>query len=99
MTVHNKGFKSNRDRAVLINAYKVMAKDFNIPKRDRLDAAAIARLSNEMLYKITKDMYSQTTVKQAKKLAIKMGIVERDSWIDRIVLWFTTLRLKGAIRA
>jgi hypothetical protein len=55
-----------------------MCVDFHVPQRDRLDTAALARLSNEMIYKITKDMYSQATVKQARRLAIKMGIAESE---------------------
>lgn len=78
MNVHNKGHKSARYRAVLIHSYRVMCADFHVPRRDRLDTAALARLSNEMLYKITKDMYSQATVKQAKRLAIKMGLAESE---------------------
>lgn len=78
MNVHNKGHKSARDRAVLIHSYRVMCADFHVPRCDRLNAAALARLSNEMLYKITKDMYSQATVKQAKRLAIKMGLAESE---------------------
>ena len=79
MTVHRKGAKADRDRAVLINSYKVMCHDFRIPKKDRMDHAALARLSNEMLFKINKDIYSQATVKQARKLAIKMGLAESES--------------------
>ncbi len=76
MTVHRKGARADRDRAVLINSYHVMCHDFRIPKKDRMDHAALARLSNEMLFKINKDIYSQATVKQARKLAIKMGLAE-----------------------
>ena len=108
MNVHNKGRKSVRDRAVLIHSYKVMCKDFHVPHREWLDTAALARLSNEMIYKITKDMYSQATVKQAKRLAIKMGLAESEGQriIRRVVSWFKylghppkTVYPKGAINA
>lgn len=69
------GAKAARDRVVLINSYHVMCKDFRIPKDRRLDDA-LARLSNEMLYKLNRDIYSQATVKQAKRLAVKMGLLE-----------------------
>ena len=88
MTVHLKGAKADRDRAVLINSYHVMCHDFRIPKKDRLDQAALSRLSNEMLFKINKDIYSQATVKQARKLAIKMGLLE--SPLQRRVRHFTS---------
>ena len=65
MTVHNKGRKADRDRAVLIHSYHVMVKDFRVPKARRLDAAALARLSNEMLYRVNKDLYASATPKQA----------------------------------
>jgi hypothetical protein len=89
MKVHNKGYKADRERAVLINSYHVMCKDFNVPRRDRLDAAALARLSNDMLFKVNKDLYSQSTVKQARKLAIKMGLAEKpETWLNKLVNWF-----------
>ena len=93
MNVHNKGHKSARDRAVLIHSYRVMCVDFHVPRRDRLDTAALARLSNEMLYKITKDMYSQATVKQARRLAIKIGLAESEgrSIVRHVVSWFRYL--------
>jgi hypothetical protein len=91
MKVHSNGFKAARDRAVLINSYHVMCHDFRIPKARRLDDAALARLSNEMLFKLNSDLYSQATVKQAKRLAIKMGLLEsRAGRIIRLVRsWFT----------
>jgi hypothetical protein len=102
MTIHRKGAKADRDRAVLINSYKVMVKDFRIPRKDWLDQAALSRLSNEMLFKINKDIYSQATVKQAKKLAIKMGLLDKpESWIGRKVRhirsWFKYLFHKPRI--
>ncbi|HSW63603.1 MAG TPA: hypothetical protein VLH56_09885, partial [Dissulfurispiraceae bacterium] len=88
MTVHNNGFKAARDRAVLINSYHVMVKDFRVPKARRLDDARLASMSNEMLFKVNKDLYSQATVKQARKLAIKMGLLE--SPLQRRVRHFTS---------
>jgi hypothetical protein len=105
MTVHKKGYKAKRDRAILINSYHVMCKDFNIPKQRRLDDAALARLSNEMLYKVNEDMYSQATVKQAKKLAVKMGLLESPwtEFIKRVKSLFKWWRViyspEGAQRA
>jgi len=77
--IHSRGLKAARDRAVLINSYHVMVKDFRVPKDRRSDDAALARLSNEMLLKLNRDVYSQATVKQAKRLAIKMGLDESET--------------------
>ena len=89
MKVHNKGFKADRDRAVLINSYHVMCKDFNVPRDKRLDSARLASLSNEMLFKVNKDLYSQATVKQARKLAVKMKLIDKpETWFTRISDWF-----------
>ncbi len=76
MKLHTTGMKAKRDRAILINSYHVMCHDFRVPKARRLDDAALARLSNEMLFKVNEDLYSQATVKQAKRLAVKMGLLE-----------------------
>ena len=89
MTVHNKGFKAARDRAVLIHSYYVMCHDFRVPKARRLDDAGIARMSNEMLLKMNKDIYSQATVKQAQRLAVKMGLAE--SRAQRLAAWFKSM--------
>jgi len=80
------GMKAARDRAVLINSYHVMCKDFRIPKDRRSRDADLARLSNEILFKLNSDLYSQATVKQAERLAIKMGLLEsRSGRIIRLV--------------
>ena len=93
MTVHNKGWKANRDRAVLIAGYEAMCKEFRIARSKQLSAAEIARLSNEMLYKISKDLYSQATVKQANRLAVKMGLAEKPQTLVQCVLtWFKAIR-------
>lgn len=82
MTLHKgQGWKADRDRAILINSYTVMCREFRVKKP--LDPAALARLSNEMLYKVNKDLYSQATIKQAQKLAIKMGLADKPESIFR----------------
>jgi hypothetical protein len=85
-----------------------MCVDFHVPRHARLDTVALARLSNEMIYKITKDMYSQATVKQARRLAIRAGLVESTTQrvVRRVVAWFKymgkptrTVQPKGAFNA
>ena len=86
MRVHNKGRKADRDRAVLIHSYKVMCEDFRVPKERRLNDVDLARLSNKMIYRISADIYSQASVKQVEKLAIKIGLAKRpESWVNKIV--------------
>ena len=85
MMLHEKGRKAERDRAVLINSYEAMCDEFRVPMLKRLTRSDIARMSNKALYRASKDVYSQATVKQANKLAIKMGLVEKpESWLKRI---------------
>ena len=105
MKVHNNGFKAARDRAVLINSYHVMTRDFRVPQSRRLDDARLAAMSNEMLLKVNRDIYSQATVKQAKRLAVKMGLVHKpQSWIGRKIthiqvgfdLWRKSIQLAKA---
>lgn len=88
--IHDKGRKAERDRAILINSYETMADEFRLPASKRLTRVDIARMSNTALYQASKDVYSQASVKQAKKLAIKMGLVEKSSRriIKRIKDWF-----------
>ena len=77
MMLHEKGRKSERDRAVLINSYEVMCDEFRVPMLKRLRRVDMARMSNAALYRASKDVYSQATVKQAHRLAVRMGLVER----------------------
>lgn len=86
MRVHTHGLKGDRDRAVLIHSYKVMCKDFKVPADRRLSDIELARLSNKMIYRISSDIYSQATVKQVEKLAIKIGLAKRpESWVNKII--------------
>jgi hypothetical protein len=86
MMLHERGRKSERNRAILINIYETMCDEFRVPSLKRLTRADMARMSNEALYRASKDMYSQATVKQANRLAVKMGLAEpQESWIKRIL--------------
>jgi len=100
MTVHNKGKKSDRDRAILIASYQEMCKVFKVPRSMRLSTAEIAGLSNEKLYKISKDIYSQATIKQANKLAVKMGLIKKpETILERLARFMRRYFLKGAKHA
>lgn len=93
MKVHTHGIKGDRDRAVLIRSYKVMCKDFKIPAKRRLNDVELARLSNKMIYRISADIYAQATPEQAKKLAIKMGLVKKpESWANKIVTFLKKVK-------
>ena len=90
MTIHNKGPKAVRDRAVLLAAYKAMCREFHVPMGRRLSAAQIANMGNDALYRVTRDMYNGASVKKATHLAIKLGVAERpESCITR--LWHKLL--------
>ena len=87
MMLHEKGKKAERDRAVLINSYEAMCYEFRVPSIKRLRRVDMARMSNAALYRASKDVYSQATVKQAHRLAVKMGIApKKETWIDRILM-------------
>ena len=103
MMVHNKGPKAARDRALLVNSYTEMCREFRISKSKQLNAAQIAGLSNEKLYKVNKDLYSQANVKQANRLAVKLGLIEKPEtlveWIIRNIKRRFFISLKGAKHA
>lgn len=88
MTLHNKGFKGERDRAVLLTSYKAMCKEFRVPKAKQLTPFELTCMTNAQLYTAAKDLYNNTTVKNAKKLAVKMGLADKPiTWLDILVEW------------
>jgi hypothetical protein len=97
MTLHEKGVKAERDRAILINSYETMADEFRLPASKRLTRADMARMSNAALYQASKDVYAQAKPKQLVKLAVKMGLVKKpDSWVNRAVSWFRKVQYAKA---
>jgi hypothetical protein len=97
MMLHEKGKKSDRDRAILIKSYETMCNEFRLPACKRLTRADMARMSNQALYRASKDVYSQASVKQANRLAVKMGLVKKpDSWVNRAVSWFRKVQYAKA---
>ena len=86
MMLHEKGAKAERDRAILINSYEAMCDEFRLPAAKRLSRADMARMSNAAIYRASKDVYSQASVKQANKLAVKMGLKPKpETFINRII--------------
>jgi hypothetical protein len=86
MMIHEKGAKAERDRAILINSYESMANEFKLPASKRLSRADMAKMNNQALYRASKDVYSQSSVKQANRLAVKMGLKPKPvSLIGRIL--------------
>jgi hypothetical protein len=90
MTIHEKGVKAERDRAILIHSYETMCNEFRLPASKRLTRADMAKMSNKAIYQASKDVYSQASVKQANRLAVKMGLKESPKMkiIKRIKDWF-----------
>lgn len=72
--VHNVGAKADRDRAVILRSYHAMCEEFRIRKSRRLSPREIAAMTNAQLFQASKDLYNGATVKQAKRLARKLGV-------------------------
>lgn len=86
MMLHEKGRKAERDRAILINSYEAMADEFRLPASKRLTRFDMAKMSNAAIYRASKDVYSQASVEQAERLAIKMGLKKKpETWLQRIL--------------
>lgn len=106
MVLHEKGRKAERDRAVLIASYDQMCREFRVPYAKRLTPAEMARMSNAAIYRASKDLYNGASVKDAVRLAMKMGLVARpESWpvrALRVVAGWARLamfKIKGAVHA
>jgi len=100
MMLHEKGYKAERDRAILIKSYETMCDEFRLPAAKRLTRADMAKMSNQALYRASKDVYSQASVKQADRLAVKIGIKPKpDGIIRRIKAWFYSHTFEEAYRA
>ena len=93
--VHNTGRKAGRDRAVILASYREMCKAFRVPKSRRLAEKDIARMTNAQLYQASKDLYNGATVKQARRLAVRMGVAAKDpGLVSRAVSWVRD-RIRG----
>jgi hypothetical protein len=99
MMLHEKGVKAERDRAILIKSYETMCNEFRLPASKRLSSADIARMSNQALYRASKDVYSQASVKQAYRLAVKMGLKPKPEslwWrIKNLFKWWRVIYSPG----
>ena len=86
--VHNTGRKAERDRAVLLASYREMCKAFRVPKSRRIHDRDIARMTNAQIYQASKDLYNGATVKQARRLAVRMGVADKEpGLVSRAVSW------------
>lgn len=74
MTIHDKGAKVDRDRALLLISYKRMTRAFRTPRKDRLTTAQIAAMPNSQLYQVCKDLYNCAPARKAKRLAGELGL-------------------------
>lgn len=73
-TVHDKGWKGDRDRVALIVSYTKMCKVFRTPRNKRLDTEQIARMTNAQLYQASKDLYNGASIRKARKVAAIAGL-------------------------
>jgi hypothetical protein len=76
-----------RDRATILVSYRTMCKMFHVPFKQRLTPKDIASMTNNELFQAARDLYNNSTVKQAHRLAIKAGVVARDPVVPE---WLTT---------
>ena len=102
--VHNKGAKAEKDRAILLGSYREMCKAFRTPKAQRIPERDLARMTNTQVYQASKDLYNGATVKQARRLAERLGVSSRGpSLLARFKAWAGKMlrgyRIEGARRA
>lgn len=86
--VHNKGVKAEKDRVVLLHSYREMCRVFRLPKARRLSERDLAIMTNTQIYQASKDLYNSATVRQARRLAVRLGITPRSlSVAGRLMAW------------
>lgn len=74
--VHNVGAKADRDRAIVLHSYLAMCEEFRVPRQMRLTPREIASMTNTQLYQASKDLYNNASVRQAQRLAVKLGVAK-----------------------
>lgn len=74
MTLHEKGFKGDRDRARLLYSYKQMIKVLRTPSDERITPAQFAHMTNAHIFRACKDIYNNAPLAKANKLAKILGI-------------------------
>lgn len=82
--VHDKGAKGERDRAVILHSYQAMCEEFKVPKDRRLSPRDIATMTTSQLYQASKDLYNGTSIKNAARLARKLGVSKAPTLWEKI---------------
>lgn len=82
--VHDKGEKADRDRAVILHSYLAMCDEFRVPRARRLSAREIATMTNTQLYQASKDLYNGATIRQATRLAVRLGTMPAPERFPRL---------------
>jgi len=77
MMLHETGFKSQRDRSMLVASYRDMAKEFKVPRKERITAAQMSKMTNRQLHCACRDLYNGVTVEVATAYGIKRGIIKK----------------------
>jgi len=72
--VHDKGAKGERDRAVILHSYYAMCREFRVPRDERLTAREVASMTTSQLYQASKDLYNNSSLRDAQRLARKLGV-------------------------
>lgn len=105
--VHNKGAKAEKDRVVLLGSYREMCRAFRVPKSRRLSERDLAIMTNAQVYQASKDLYNGASVKQARKLAERLGVATKGptilsrftAWAGKMIRGYRTNSKQGAARA
>ena len=74
MLIHQKGPKAERDRIILLKAYRSMCKEFN---RKLLKEAELVKMSNYDLDRLARDIYASASDRDVRWYAEKNGFVHR----------------------
>lgn len=81
--IHEKGFKGDRDRTMLLSSYNEMVRVFRVPRKKQLTAYELSRLTNHQLYHAANDLYVSAPRKKQAIMAARLGMAEKPETV-----WF-----------
>jgi hypothetical protein len=83
MVIHTKGPKAERDRIILLRAYRGICTELH---KNPISETKLLAMSNYQLDRLTRDLYSNLTDKQTRWMAEVRGAVPRSR--EFRVRWF-----------
>lgn len=60
--------KLAQDRSAMLISYDIMVRILHTPRKNRVSRAQFAAMGNTQVMQVCKDLYNNSTVKQAKKI-------------------------------